>query len=125
VRSQNPIRLDEENEPQPVFSILRRRADFYRSGSPPGPAEVLLLIEVADSSLRFDRAVKLPLYARAGIQEVWIANIRQRAVEVHRAPRDGQFTETAFVQGDGVLVPIADPAVRITLTQVFGEPLRS
>ncbi len=125
VRVQGPIRLDDENEPQPDFAVMRRRADFYRSGPPPGPADVLLLIEVADSSLRFDRAVKLPLYARAGIPEVWIVNIRQRVVEVHRCPQDGQFTDTVAVQGDGGLVPTADAAVRITLGQVFGEPFHT
>ena len=66
---QNPIRLDQSSEPQPDVTVLRHRADFYADGERPGPADVLLLVEVADSSLRYDRTVKLPLYARAGIAE--------------------------------------------------------
>jgi Uma2 family endonuclease len=120
VSVQNPVRLDDENEPQPDFAVLRRRHDFYTTGEPAGPADVLLLVEVADGSLRFDRAVKLPLYARAGIPEVWIVNLKRRVVEAHRAPRAGAFTETATAQGDGVLIPVLDPEVRITLRQVFG-----
>ena len=58
---QNPIRLDDSNEPQPDLALLRRRPDFYATGERPGPADILLLIEVADTSLRFDRTVKLPL----------------------------------------------------------------
>ena len=120
VSVQNPIRLDDHSEPQPDFAVLRRRADFYTTGERPRPADVLLLIEVADTSLRFDRVVKLPLYARAGIAEVWIADLRQRVVDVHRAPRDGQYTDVTTIQAGGVLIPALAPEVRITFEQVFG-----
>ena len=120
VSVQNPIRLDVLSEPQPDFTVLRRRADFYRTGERAGPADVLLLIEVADSSLRFDRVVKLPLYAKAGIQEVWIVDLRQRVVDVHRAPRDGAYTEVTTTGVDGVLSPALAPEVRISFAQVFG-----
>ena len=117
---QNPIRLDDRSEPEPDFAVLRRRTDFYRTGERPGPADVLLLIEVADTSLRFDRAVKLPLYARAGIPEVWIVDLRQRAVDVHRAPRDGRYTQVTTIGAGGVLNPVLAPEARITFEQVFG-----
>ena len=120
VSVQNPIHLDDMSEPQPDFAVLRYRADFYRSGERPRPADVLLLIEVADSSLRFDRVVKLPLYARADIAEVWIADLRQRVVDVHRAPRDGRYTDMTTIQAGGVLIPSLAPQVRITFEQVFG-----
>ena len=120
VSVQNPIRLDDMSEPQPDFAVLRRRADFYRAGERPGPADVLLLIEVADSSLRFDRAVKLPLYARAGIPEVWIVDLRRREVDVHRVPRDGHYAETTAMRAGDVLSPALAPEVRLTLDQVFG-----
>ncbi len=90
VRAQNPVRLDDLNEPQPDFSILRPRPDGYRHGHP-GPADVLLLIEVADSSLRFDRRVKLPLYARFGIPEVWIADLQRRVLERHLSPMGSAY----------------------------------
>ena len=72
VSVQNPVRLDEYTEPQPDLAVLRAR-DYSRSL--PGPEDVLLLIEVSDTMLRYDRGVKLPLYARAGIREVWIVDL--------------------------------------------------
>ena len=95
VSAQNPVRLDQHNEPQPDLAVLRRRADFYATGDRPGPADVLLIVEVADSSLRFDRTVKLPMYARAGIPEVWIVDLRARAVEVHREPGGDAYRRMA------------------------------
>ena len=86
VSPQNGLRLDQWSEPEPDFAILRRRADFYATGERPGPADVLLLVEVADSSLRFDRRVKLPLYARMGIVEVWLIDLKARVLEACRAP---------------------------------------
>ncbi|MCE2487883.1 MAG: Uma2 family endonuclease [Desulfurellaceae bacterium] len=74
VSPQNPIRLSEHSEPQPDFAILRLRADFYRT-SHPQPSDVLLVIEVADTSIRHDREVKIPLYARHGIPEVWLLDL--------------------------------------------------
>jgi Uma2 family endonuclease len=120
VSVQNPVRLDDGSEPQPDFAVLRRRADFYRSGEPPGPADVLLLIEVADSSLRFDRAVKLPLYARAGIPEVWIVDLKRRTVDVHRLPTDGKYAEDETAWGDRTLTPALAPDAAVTLRQIFG-----
>ena len=120
VSTQNPIRLDDLSEPQPDFAVLRRRADFYTTGERPGSDDVLLLIEVADSSLRFDRTVKLPLYARAGIPEVWIVDLRRRVVDVHRAPGDGRYDDIVTKQMGDTLSPALAPEVRLTLDQVFG-----
>ena len=82
VSVQDPTRLDNNSEPQPDVMLLRWRDDFYEAGHP-GPADVLLLIEVADSSADFDRNAKLPVYARAGIPEVWIAVRRGRRIEAY------------------------------------------
>ena len=90
---QNSIRLDGRSVPQPDFAVFRPRADFYRSGSRPGPAETLLLVEVAKTSIKYDREVKLPLYARAGIVEYWIADLKKRRMDVYRHPADGRYTE--------------------------------
>ena len=81
VRSQNPVRLSSNREFQPDVSILRWREDRYLSGHPV-PEDVLLLIEVSDSTLDYDRNVKLAIYAEAEIPETWIANIPERVVEV-------------------------------------------
>jgi Uma2 family endonuclease len=76
---QDPIILDDQSEPEPDLAVLRPRADFYKS-SHPGPGDVLLIIEVADSSLRYDRLIKVPLYARHGIAEVWLVDIDGRSL---------------------------------------------
>jgi Uma2 family endonuclease len=74
VQTQGPIRLDEYSEPQPDLALLRPRPDFYGSAHPT-PADVLLVSEVADTTLAFDRDVKVPIYARFGIPEVWLVDI--------------------------------------------------
>ena len=85
VRIQGPLRLDRRNEPQPDLMLLRPRPDRYRSGHPTA-ADVLLLVEVADSSLAYDRGPKLALYARHGVPEVWLVDLVGRAVEICREP---------------------------------------
>ena len=96
VSVQNPVRLDEGSEPQPDVTILHPRMDEDDAGTP-GPADVLLLIEVADSSLGFDRATKLPLYAEAGISDYWIVNLQERAIEVHRDPQGDRYAQVRRV----------------------------
>jgi Uma2 family endonuclease len=80
VSVQNPLYIDDFSEPQPDILVACPRPDDYRNAHP-RPDEVLLLIEVADSSVRFDRTVKLPLYARAGIPEYWLVNLHGKQVE--------------------------------------------
>jgi Uma2 family endonuclease len=82
---QDPVRLDESNEPEPNISILRYRDDFY-SQAHPGPKDVLAIIEVADSSLRHDTQVKMPLYANFDIPEYWIIDIATKQITVHLGP---------------------------------------
>lgn len=82
---QDPITLDNLSEPEPDITILKMREDFYMD-SHPQPDEVTLLIEVADSSLETDKRVKLPKYAKAGIQEVWIMDINEKCIEIHTQP---------------------------------------
>ena len=85
IRCQNPLRLDGLSEPEPDIAILKPRADFYTTGHP-GPADALLVIEVADSSLAYDLGVKVPLYARHGIPEVWVIDATTRQTRVFREP---------------------------------------
>ena len=89
---QNPVLLADQSEPQPDIAVLRNRADFYRS-SHPVPDDVLLLIEVADTSWSYDRDIKVPLYARHDIPEVWLVDPNARKVEVHRQPRREGYRE--------------------------------
>ena len=88
---QNPVQLGDASLPQPDIALLRRRDDFYDNAYP-GPADVLLLVEVADTSLAYDRDVKVPLYAQAGIAEVWIVDLNKRELVVYRSPVNGKYT---------------------------------
>lgn len=112
---QNPLRLDAYNEPQPDLMLLRPRADDYRT-SHPGAADVLLLAEVSETSLAYDRGVKLPLYARFGVPEVWIVDLVGGAVEVYREPKDGAYASRQLL-ADGLLSP---PLVRSATIDVAG-----
>lgn len=119
VVGQHPLRLSDISEPQPDVMLLKPRADFYRSGHPTA-ADVLLLIEVAQSSLRYDRGVKLPLYARHGVPEVWIVDLANRVVEVHRDPQpDGYAGSATFGPGE-MLEPALLPGLRLPVVDAIG-----
>lgn len=90
VAVQNPVCLDGRSEPLPDIALLRPRPDYYRTGHP-GPDAVLLLIEVADSSLRYDREVKIPRYARAGIPEVWLVDLGGSEICIYQQPGAGGY----------------------------------
>ncbi|HVF49859.1 MAG TPA: Uma2 family endonuclease [Pyrinomonadaceae bacterium] len=92
IRVQNPLHLNDFSEPQPDVALLKPRADFY-SGAHPGADDVLLIVEVADSSVGYDRAVKVPLYARAGIPEVWLVDLVRNEIEIYRQPAAGSYAE--------------------------------
>jgi len=118
MRVQGSLRLDRRNEPQPDLMLLRPRADFYRSGHPT-VADVLLLIEVADSSLAYHRGPKLALYARHGVPEAWIVDLVGRAVEVCREPGAEGYVELHRAS-DGMVAPTLVPGLGIDLGALFG-----
>ena len=120
VSGQNPVLLDGYSEPRPDAAVLRRRADFYETGERPGPADVLLLVEVADGSLGLDRAVKLPLYARAGIAEYWIVNVPKRRVEIHRRPEGDRYVDNSeHGKGEEIALSLA-PEIVVRLDLLLG-----
>jgi Uma2 family endonuclease len=90
IRVQSPIVLNDYSEPQPDVALLRRRDDFYEH-SLPTPDDVLLVIEVADTTLEYDRQIKVQLYARAEIAEVWIVNLMDEQIEVYARPANGAY----------------------------------
>lgn len=92
VAVQNPIRLSEYAEPEPDLALLRPREDFYAEAHP-SPADVLLILEVSESSLEYDLNVKVPLYARSGIPEVWVVDLAGGEIHVHRRPVEGDYQE--------------------------------
>ena len=119
VRIQSHLQLDEENQPEPDVMLLKRREDYYRHRAP-GPTDVLLLVEVSDSSLSHDRNVKLPLYAHFGVPEVWIANIPARVVETYMDPVDGEYTVSRVYSPGETLSPAAFDDVEIPISQFIG-----
>lgn len=119
VRVQNPVQLDDYSEPQPDISTLKRRDDFYRHGHP-RPEDILLIIEVSDSTLEYDRRVKVPLYARAGIPEVWIFNLIDECVELFADPSGGAYgTAAVYSRGEGVQSRTL-AALRLGVSEIFG-----
>ena len=119
VRVQGPVQLDDLNLPMPDIAVLRLSNDYHRMH--PTPDDVLLVIEIADSSLHYDREVKLPRYAVAGIPEVWIANVPARQVEAFHDPVDGVYQSSRAVPSDGKISPRAFPDVVLTVGEFLLE----
>jgi Uma2 family endonuclease len=113
------IRLDPHSEPQPDVVLLRPRADYYDKAVP-GPESVLLLVEVAETSLPYDRRVKLRLYARAGVPEVWLVDLVRNQVEVHREPTPEGYSREETVGPGDRLVPTALPGVSLSPADILG-----
>lgn len=118
LRVQNPIELDATSEPQPDIALVRQPWRGY-PGAHPQPADIFLLVEVADSSLALDAGAKLALYARAGIRELWIVDLTTNSVLVHRGPRGDGYDRVTRVEPSGVL-DVADlPGVQIPAAALF------
>ena len=119
VRVQNPVRLGARSEPQPDLAVLRLRVDFY-AGAHPGAGDVLLVVEVADASLDYDRAVKLPLYARAGIPEAWLVDVERPALTVHRAPSADGYRDVREARAGERLTLVAFPETSLAVDDCLG-----
>ena len=115
---QGPIRLSERSQPESDVSLLRPRSMPYRDADVE-PRDVLLLVEVSDTSLRRDRELKLPLYAAAGIPEYWIADVRDAVVEVHMNPSGSSYGSVQRFGSGDFLSPLAFPELRIAIDDIF------
>lgn len=115
---QNPVHIGEYSEPQPDLVVLRPRADRYRQALPT-PADVFLVIEVADTSLEVDRRVKVPLYARAGIPEVWLINLVAETVEVYTEPVEGVYKSARTLKRGDAFTATLLPDLTLTVDQLF------
>lgn len=119
VSVQDPIRLDDASEPQPDLALVKPRADYYAHGHPTA-ADVLLIIEVADTSGAYDRHVKAPLYARHGVPEVWIVDLDERVVRFLRSPDGDRYTDITASETPR-LTPIALlPGIALDLSDILG-----
>ena len=119
ISTQNPLVTDPEGEPQPDLAVLEPRASFYRDRHP-APADVLLLIEVADTSLQYDRGEKVPLYAEAGLREVWLVDLPGNAVELYRESRGGRYTDVHTARRGETIAPLAFPELTLSVDEILG-----
>lgn len=116
---QNPIRLNENSEPQPDVAVLKPRADFYGHAHP-RPEDVLLIIEVSDTTLDYDRRVKVPLYARAGVPETWVVNLPEERVEVYSDPAGGEYQTVRSCARGRRLQSHTLASLRLSVSKVLG-----
>ena len=123
VRMQGPVALDERSEPEPDISVVPGAARDYRAAHPARP---VLVVEVSESRLRFDRSEKAAIYARAGIADYWIVNLVDRVLEIHREParptaRHGAWGYRSIHRfgPDSVVSPLAAPAARVTVADLL------
>ena len=120
VRIQNPVRFaKEDSEVQPDVLLLRPRDDFYTT-SHPVAADVLLLIEVADATVRLERRVRLPLYARVGVREVWLCDLVSQRVEVHREPGGNRYRAVRALAHGESLASLAFGDVALVVDDLLG-----
>jgi Uma2 family endonuclease len=115
---QNPIILGEHSEPQPDIALLRPRDDFYTT-SHPHPEDVLLIVEVSESTLRYDHGIKIPLYARHGISEVWLVDVEHRQLSLFRKPAKGHYQDVISPAPLGATTPDRLPKVAVDLSGLF------
>ncbi|HEV2912363.1 MAG TPA: Uma2 family endonuclease [Pyrinomonadaceae bacterium] len=116
---QNPVQINDFSEPLPDVALLKRRDDFYAQANPQ-PADVLLIIEVADSSVEYDRDIKIPLYAGAGITEVWLVNLPKETIEIYTQPIGDVYREIRIVKRGESLAAKSIPSLIIGADIVLG-----
>ncbi len=119
VRSQNPVRLTGVSEPIPDVAVLRYREDYYQSAHP-RPEEVLLLVEVSDSTLEFDVGRKARAYAEAGIGEYWVLDLAGERLRLFRLPEAGEFTETLIARRGQSVQARGIQELSVTVDELLG-----
>lgn len=120
VSGQNPIHIDEYNEPEPDIALLQPRADFYAE-SHPTPTDVLLLIEVSDSTVEYDREVKKKLYAESGIREFWIVNLKDETIETFTQPKNGVYYSARILEKGEIVESILIESLTIEVGEILGN----
>jgi Uma2 family endonuclease len=116
---QNPIRLGARSEPQPDVTLLRYRPDFYASAHP-GPEDVLLVVEVAETSADADRSLKIPLYARCGIPEAWLVDLLEERIEIYRHPTPQGYRSLHIAHRGETVSPTALPDLELSVDEILG-----
>jgi Uma2 family endonuclease len=115
---QNPVVLGEHDAPQPDVVLLAPRADAYLEH--PGAPDTLLVVEVADTSLAYDRDVKVPRYARAAVPEVWLVDLTAERIAVYREPQGDAYARIRSAGPGDVLTPLRLPDITLAVTDILG-----
>jgi Uma2 family endonuclease len=115
---QNPAYMNEHSEPQPDIALLRWRDDFY-ARSHPSPEDILLLIEVADTSIGFDRRKKIPLYARSGVPDFWLVDLIKSTIEIYREPSTSGFRDIRKLRMGDRISPLAFPDLELNVGDIL------
>ena len=120
VSLQSSLRLSQWSEPQPDLALFARRADYYRHALPT-PADTLLVIEVADTSARYDREIKLPLYAKYAVRELWIVDLDAKVLRMHGRPEGDGYLDLVEISTPGLTAITALPEVSVDLSGLFDD----
>lgn len=119
VSVQGPVRLDENSEPQPDLALLKSKPDFYEDAHP-SPDDILILVEVSETSAAYDREVKLPLYAGHGIRETWIVDLESRTIQVNSEPTADGYGRATTVRNGSLVRSIVLPELSVKAQDVLG-----
>jgi len=120
VQVQGSVRLGRLQEPQPDLVLLSPRPDFYASALP-GPAEILLVIEIAESSLDYDREVKARVYAQSGVREYWLVDLNERSVSCFTKPRGGAYENVRLGRASQSIAPEALPECSVQVDALLAD----
>jgi Uma2 family endonuclease len=118
VSVQNPVQLSRISEPQPDLAVLKPRVDYYRSATPL-PEDVYLLVEIAETLLKYDRELKAPLYAAHGVPELWIVDVGEKVLWIYREPQAGGYARVEKTDQPGRLRLAAAPDIEVDLSGLF------
>lgn len=116
---QDPVHLNDFSKPQPDVALLKPRDDFYAQAHPM-PADVLLIVEIADTTANSDRAVKVPLYARAGIPVVWLVDLQRDVIEIYAQPVNGAYQESREAKRGDTLTLESLPILKLGIDNILG-----
>jgi Uma2 family endonuclease len=116
---QNPVQVNDYSEPLPDIALLKRRDDFYAQANPQ-PSDVMLIVEVADSSVEYDRDIKIPLYVGAAIPEVWLVNLTKDTIEIYTQPVGDAYREIRIVKRGESIVSKSIPNLILDADVVLG-----
>ncbi|KPJ88404.1 MAG: hypothetical protein AMJ53_16870 [Gammaproteobacteria bacterium SG8_11] len=118
VYGQSPIVLNNLNEPEPDIVLLKPRDDDYRNALPKSE-DILLIIEVAESSLQYDREIKIPLYAKYGIPEVWLVDLENNQLTTYSSPKNDQYEKVKTITTYSQIAIQQIPGIKINLAKLF------